>query len=104
MANESVCYKRNELEYQTTLFPANIEHSSLKTSLHLYYNVTVLSKFGAVYKSYLFLVMSRVPLSTFCCILFAVKCYHLNHGCLAISLLLQFHIYSCLLVDFVCVT
>ena len=35
--------------------------SSLKTSMHLYCDVTSLCKFGAL-KSYLFLVLSRVPL------------------------------------------
>ena len=43
-------------------FPANKERSSLKTSMHLYCDVTSLCKFGAL-KSYLFLVLSRVPLS-----------------------------------------
>ena len=49
--------------YVTTLFPANVERSSLETSVHLYCDVTSLCKFGAL-KSYLFLVLSRVPLST----------------------------------------
>ena len=43
------------------LFPANIERSSLKTSMHLYCDVTSLCKYGA-FKSYLFLVLLRVPL------------------------------------------
>ena len=38
------------------LFPTNAEHSSLKTSVHLYCDVTSLCKFGA-FKSYLFLVL-----------------------------------------------
>ena len=48
--------------YVTSRFPANIERSSLKTSMHLYCDVTSLCKFGAL-KSYLFLVLSQVPLS-----------------------------------------
>ena len=47
--------------YVITRFPANIERSSLKTSMHLYCDVTSLCKFGAL-KNYLFLVLSRVPL------------------------------------------
>ena len=47
--------------YVTTRFPANIERSSLKTSMYLYCDVTLLCNFGAL-KSYLFLVLSRVPL------------------------------------------
>ena len=53
-----------ECTYDVTslrVFPANIERSSLKTSMHLYCDVTSLCKFGAL-KSYLFLVLSRVPL------------------------------------------
>ena len=51
--------------YVITRFPANIERSSLKTSMHLYCDVTSLCKFGAL-KSYLLLALSRVPLRNEC--------------------------------------
>ena len=54
-------------------FPANIEGSSLKTSMHLYCDFASLCKFGAL-KSYLFLVLSRVPLSSYLNFLY----FHIN--------------------------
>ena len=47
--------------YVTTRFPANLERNSLKKAMHFYCDVASLCKFGAL-KSYLFLVLSRVPL------------------------------------------
>ena len=43
------------------LFPANAENISFKISMDVYCDVTSLCIFGAL-KSYLFLVLSRVPL------------------------------------------
>ena len=56
-------------------FPAKIECGSLKTSMHLYCDVTSLCKFGAL-KSYLCLVLSRVPLNSV-----PLTYYHLGHKC-----------------------
>ena len=57
--NGDVVLRMHLWRYVTTRFPANIER---KTSMHLYNDVTSLCKFGAL-KSYLFLVLSRVPLT-----------------------------------------
>ena len=55
------------------VFSRHIEGSSLKTSMHLYCDVTSLCKFGAL-KSYLFLVLWRVPLSGYLLAIYSIIC------------------------------